>query len=393
MSTGLTRVPTQARRNLVAIEMRTKKGWSQRRLAKEFQDIGARLELPVSEDISAVVKQISRVERGSTETPDAMYLRLWCEAFQVEASELFGHLDAPVVSADSRATYAVISHKFIPAYLGCASAQKLQDQATPATGQWVDCWQASLPHPAGSASVYVWPFGVGVVHLVEELELPSLGELAAWRAQSYPVARSWADKQLQALIGTCVETEYVLSTYWLSRAKWTGVQLDTAVRLLAMPSMLLDRNQSFDTVETVCAAEQVERQLLRDNNVERADLLPFGARGVSIAYASWSGVAYHPVSARRSLDMTELVSCELLTQAIWCYTYEIQRQVEAGRDPVVPAEYSWRFLRAIRSRLTAPRPLESGQHNSMRDAVLLTSQLSPKLDAAIDALRESEAGG
>jgi hypothetical protein len=87
------------------------------------------------------------------------------------------------------------------------------------------------------------------------------------------------------------------------------------------------------------------------------------------------------------------VACELLVQAIWCYTHEILRQVEAGQDPVVPVEYGWRFLRGVRSRLTAPRALETGQHNSMRDAVLLTSGLSRQLEAAMDALRESGIGG
>jgi hypothetical protein len=180
----------------------------------------------------------------------------------------------------------------------------------------------------------------------------------------------------------------VLSAYWLSRPKWAGEQLDTAVRLLAMPSVLLDRDPC-DNRTLLHGAELVERTLLSDHNVDRTDLTPFGSRGVSIGYASWSGIAYHPVAPRRALTEDDLVACELLVQAIWCFTHETLRQVELGADPVVPASFGWRFLRGVRSRLTAPRPLETGQHASMRDAVLLTSRLSQQMDAAMDALRES----
>lgn len=396
MSTdALNRHNEDARPNLVTISMRRAKGWSQARLAREFQDIGQRLGLRgVPRSIPTIVKQIGRVERGETLVPDDMYLALWCEAFGVDAAELFGHLDAPVVSEDGRAAFAVTSHKFIPAYLGCNDATAVRAQAASAPGQWVDCHRSPLTHPAGAADVYVWPFGVAVVHLREDLELPSLGALAVWRRRSYPLSRTWADEQLRALTGAVVSTPYVLSAYWLTRPKWSAEQLDTAMRLLSMPSVLLDReDEAADEAALLGGAELVERNLLRDGSVERADLVAFGARGVSVGYASWSGVAYHPVAPRRALAVGELVACELLVQAIWCYTHEILRQVEDGQDPVVPAEYGWRFLRAVRSRLTAPRALETGQHNSMRDAVLLTSGLSRQLEAAMDALRESGVGG
>lgn len=384
------------RPNAVAIGMRRAKRWSQDRLAREFQDIGRRIDppLPVPASRPTIVKHISRVERGETLVPEGMYLTLWCEAFDVDAAELFGRLDSPVLSEDGRVAFELTSHKFIPAYLGCDSAQILQKHAAPASNQWVECHRVALAHTTGAADIYVWPFGVAVAHVREDLELPSLSALAVWRRGSYPRSRAWVDAQLQALTGAPVSTPYVLSAYWLDRPKWTGEQLDTAVRLLSMPSVLLDReDEDADETALLSGAELVERSLLRDSAVERADLVAFGARGVSIGYASWSGVAYHPVAPKRALDVDELVACELLVQAIWCYTHEILRQVEAGQDPVVPAEYGWRFLRAVRSRLTAPRALETGQHNSMRDAVLQTSGLSRQVEAAMDALRESGLGG
>jgi hypothetical protein len=43
----------------------------------------------------------------------------------------------------------------------------------------------------------------------------------------------------------------------------------------------------------------------------------------------------------------------------------------------------------MRSRLINPRPRESGQHRSMREAILETSVLVDQLDQAIEALRHT----
>lgn len=384
-----------AQPNVVAVRMRQARGWSQRRLACEFQDLGRRRDdpLPVPGDLSTIVKQISRIERGVTETPDPMYLRLWCDAFKVDAAELFGHPGTPVVAADGRATFAVTSHKFIPAYLGCDGVKAIRALGQPAAGQWVDCHRAPLEHPAGQATAYGWPFGVAVVHLVEELEFASLGQLAVWRRNSYPQARDWADGALRELTDRPAATVYVLSAFWLTRAKWQGDQLDTAMRLLSMPSVLLDREEeAVDEESLLCGAEQVERALLQRGEVDRADLVAFGSSGVSVGYASWSGVAYHPIAPKRSLSVDEMVSCELLTQAMWCYTHEIQRQVETGQDPIVPVDYGFKFLRGAESRLNRARAIESGQHAGMREAVLSTSGLTQQLESAKNALRESGRG-
>jgi hypothetical protein len=340
---------------------------------------------------TAIVKEISRVESGQIAVPDEMYLKLWCALFDRDASDLFGHLDAPAPDPDSGNTYAVTSHKFIPAHLGCGVIARLWREAVPDETQWVSCRHMPMQHPTGKATLYLWPFGIGVVHLEEDLEPTSIAELALWRRNSYPESRAWADSELQELSGVPASTAYVLSAYWLSRSKWAGAALDMAVRLLSMPTHLLDREDATcGDEELLSAARMVERELLRDGNVDRSDLVAFGARGVSVGYASWSGVAYHPASPRRALAVDEVVACELMAQSIWCYTDAIASQVEAGEDPVVPAEYGWRFLRGIRSRLTSPRAVETGQHNAMRSAIIGSSGLEKKLKTAMDALRESE---
>lgn len=118
------------------------------------------------------------------------------------------------------------------------------------------------------------------------------------------------------------------------------------------------------------------------------DIRSFGVAGTSSGYASWSGVLYHAQSASRALSEGELVNYELALQSAWAYCAHLNDQVEQGRDPHVPDEWGWRYLRAMRCRLANPRPQEPGQHRSMREAILETSGLISQLDQAIETLRE-----
>jgi transcriptional regulator with XRE-family HTH domain len=395
MSADVVSPEVVARPNAVAIGLRRARGWSQARLAVEFVEIGHRLGLVVPGKES-LIKHISRVESGRTLVPGEAYVRLWCEAYGIDAAELFGQFDGPV-GDDGRALFTVVSNKFIPTYLGPAAAATLAArlQMTPDVDQWHEgCLTAALACEGGSARVYLWPWNVAVVHLAEELALPSLADLAVWRRGTYPTSRTWVDEQLRTASGdVSVSSSYIFSAYWLAQPKWTGERLDTAVRLLSMPSHLLDREDEFHSDGSLLAgADLVERALLRDGGLHRQDLTSFGGQGVSIAYASWSAVAYHPIAARRALSMRELVACQLLVQGAWCYTHEVLRQVARGGDPVVPDGFGWRFLRALRSRLTNADALETGQIHSMREAIVATSKLSVQLDAALVALRESDNG-
>ena len=178
--------------------------------------------------------------------------------------------------------------------------------------------QSNAP-PEWSSRLYVWPFGTVVMHLSEQLRFSTVAELAVWRRRSYPESRRWVGEQIRTLCGSVATSPCVLSLYWLERPKWVGDQLDVAMRLLAMPSVLLDRDDGTpgDEKRTLGGAHLVERTLLADHTVDRPDLVGFGARGVSIGYASWSGAAYHPVTERRALCVDDIVACELVVQAVW----------------------------------------------------------------------------
>jgi hypothetical protein len=271
----------------------------------------------------------------------------------------------------------VRSHKFIAAWAGESSAgQETHDhQARP------------VEHLQGDCTLHLWPHGVAILHLVEELDLPNLAQLAVWRYRSYEQNLDWATSYLRNHVAADAAATYILSMYWIHQPTWAGNLLDTAVRIACAPRVLVDRDKA-GSEESLATAEQAERELLAQG-FEHHEMRSFRLPGVSIGYASWSGVAYHPLDPSRCLAEDELVTYELQMQSIWAYCDHINSAVEQGRDPVVRDGYGWRYLRAARSRLTHPRPQETGQHRSMREAVLETSGLAGHLQQAIEVLREA----
>ena len=374
--------------NAVLIRLREEQGWGRPRLAKQFELIGRRHGIPTPEP-AAMEKQIYRLETGRTLRPTPMYAKLYCLTFDRTTSELFGDLEP---EAPASATCAARSHKFIPVFVGAEAASALATgggQWSDVTDQWMECRRRAVEHPTGSCQLYLWPFGVALFHLVEELALESVAHLAVWRRITYEKNMHWAQDQLRALTGGNVASEsYVLSLYWVDEPAWHGNDLHTALRLMCIPRVLVPR---ADTINESCLASAtlVERALL-ENGFEHPELVNFSMKGISLGYASWSGVVYHPIAHDRSLREDELVTCELSVQAVWAYCDHLRQQIEKGNDPIVPTDFGWRFLRGIRSRLTTERPQETSQHRSMRDAVIQTSGLDRHLAQAIETLRDCD---
>ncbi|MER5696097.1 hypothetical protein ACWDBO_29945 [Streptomyces mirabilis] len=247
---------------------------------------------------------------------------------------------------------------------------------------------------AQGSTVHVYACGIAVVHLVEHQRVNSLTELAVWRYRSYLRDRAWVGHRVARLleqhssneppIEHSLEPEYVLSAYELREHSWTGAGLDTALQLLTTPSVLVNRQ---DPEHVVPLGVGVEDAKFRDG-WEHPEAVQFGG-GVSRGVVGWSGVAYHPQPDERALTMSQIVDLELDTQALWGLSTHILHMIEDGRDPVMPAECGWRFLRSAYVRLTTARPTESAQHRVMREAILATSELPERLRAAQDALRDS----
>lgn len=379
----------ELRPNLVLTTKREARGWgSRRRAARELHRIW-RENLPGCPDIESLEKALYRHETGRVQVRDESYRKLYCLAYDATPQELFGAVEVEPASATG---LLVRSHKFIPAFIGVEAAKRLR--ATPGsvstTEHWLDCKVLPVDVINGKCELHVWPFGIAIFHLVEDLALPNLSTLSVWRIQSYKDNMAWATNRFRELTGVAdAKTAYILSAYWVKDAPWSGETLETALRILSIPKVLLERD--VDPAQSLHHAQLVERTLLTDG-FEHAGIVPFGIKGISVGYASWSGVVYYPIAEQRSLAETDLVHCELAVQSLWAYSDHLNRLVERGIDPEVPAEYGWRFVRGARSRIANARPQENEQHRSMRNAILATCELESHLAQAIETLRESAGG-
>jgi hypothetical protein len=378
----------RCRPNRALIAAREAKGYSRNQLAARVRAAGRELGLPAPE-LDAIGKQLYRLERGVTTRPGGdFYLPALCSALGLSAAELFAE-HVPAAPTDD-AGLVITSHKFIPVYVGAEAAAAIgaDESCEASTCEWLPSRRATIPLDLGPCTLTVFEFGVVVAHLVEEQRFDSLAELAVWRRQSYPVAREQVFEQLRARWPSIVEPpHYVLSAYWLSEPHWSGDDLETALRILCAPSALLARKDGQSLDDMLVAAEVAERACFRDG-FHHPEIKQFGVAGASIGHASWAGVSYLPLAPDRALTPDELVTFETVVQALWCYTNMIAAVVEDGDDPVVPDQYSWRFLRACHSRLTSARPRETGQHRMMKDAILATSRLPGQLLDAHAVLRD-----
>ncbi|GAA0914146.1 hypothetical protein GCM10009560_07260 [Nonomuraea longicatena] len=385
----MSEVPAPRDRNLepnrVLTAKRESRGWSRKRAAKELHRLGESRGLP---ELDAIEKAIYRHETGRAVCRDPLYIELYCTVYSATSQELFGDITLTVRQPDRLS--GVRSHKFIPAFIEARQVVNLiaQEAMTPAGSKFgLECFRVNTSNPHGDCVLYVWPFGVAMFHLIEELELPNLAHLAIWRRQTYARDLSWASDYLSASLSASVDASYVLSTYWVHTPSWSAHEIDTALRIMCLPRILHERDSEMSST-SLAHAELVERSLLADG-FEPGEMTSFSFKGVSLGYASWSGVVYYPIAPRRALAEDEIVNVELATQAMWTYCEFINEQVERGNDPEVPAQYGWRFLRGVRSRLINARPQETEYHKSMRMAILNTSGTLDRLSEAINIIRET----
>ncbi|GAB1819317.1 helix-turn-helix domain-containing protein [Herbidospora sp. RD11066] len=371
--------------NRVLTAARQKLGWSRRRAAQELHRLGAARGLP---ELDSIEKTIYRHEVGKAACQDPLYIELYCAVYKATTQELFGVIEPAQTS--SRPLSGVRSHKFIPAYIGASRVDELiaRESAVSAGAMFgLECHRVDVANAHGKCALYVWPFGVAMFHLVEELELPNLANLAIWRRRTYVRDMAWASGYLSEALSASVKASYVLSAYWVHAPSWQSHELDTAMRIMCIPRILHERDSEMSGA-SLAHAELVERSLLADG-FEHSEMVSFGFKGISIGYASWSGVVYYPTAPRRALAESEIVNVELATQSMWSYCEFINTQIEQGQDPQVADQYGWRFLRGTRSRLTNARPQETEYHKCMRMAILDTSGTPDRLSEAIDIIRDT----
>lgn len=369
---------------------------SRARLAAHFETVCRRLRRETDNSAlfqapsrSAIEKQIMRLEQGTTEQPGELYMRLYCEYFSASRHELFGELRRSV-PPDDRDTFAIRNNKLIPMFVGpdvvarAVPGLAMERSHTMPT----ECHRTPVEHPRSlQATLWAWPFGVVLFHIVENVAFPTLAELAVWHRRIYDEQMEWARSSACNILDVPqVDVQYAMPVNWLERSIWADDELDTALRVLTMPRVLLRRSATDDEGD-LSHAQVVERALLRDG-FEGAHVADFGVHGISRGVASWAGVAYYPTAPERALSEHEIVSYELVLQALWSYCDWVRAEVEAGRDPDIRPEHGWRLLRALRSIVTTPRREESEQTFPLRRALLDTSGITAHLTQTADTLAE-----
>lgn len=249
MSSEETKKPPEPNEVLIA-----KRGESSRaKLAAEFEAIGAKLRhtstaryaLPTR---AAIEKQIYRLEKGYIKHPDDLYKQLYCIRYNASPQELFGDLTQPPPRSP---TFGLRNHKLIPNYIGADLAtrtiERLSMQREP--GQGVACYRRVLDRSQRDSLVttlWVWPFGVALFHVVEAIDFSDLASLAVWHRTAYDEQTAWAQDQTNDLLGSTAPVQYAMPINWLVRPLWSGEDLNIAMRVISMPRILLRRDINSD---------------------------------------------------------------------------------------------------------------------------------------------------
>jgi hypothetical protein len=373
------------RSNRTLISCRDQLGWSIDRAAYELHRIGLENGLPMP-DVASVRRTLLRHEGGQSapRRPDDVYGRVYELAYRRRPEDLFPQL-RPATSNDG--TFGVTAHQFAPAYIGDqVEALNSAFSAKRVQVGWAECWQARVELPNDEepqqGTIYLFDWGVAILHVTLDLRPGSITELAVWRRNAHRSVRQRLGDLLRPLLGQPVDCSYVLSSFWLTEPAWTGEDLQTAMRLLCSPRTLLGTGEL-----DLAHAEATEKRLFSEGFAP-VDHVDIGTDGISLGWASWAGVSYYPLNVRAALTEEDLISCELLVQGLWCLCDEVQRQVHDGRDPALPASCTWRWLRGQRGRITNAAPNEAHQHRLLRAGVLKTSELPQKLADTVELLKE-----
>lgn len=338
-------------------------------------------------DVESVRRALIRHEDGESapKRPDDPYARLYSLAYQRRPEELFGNLRA-AASADG--TFAVHAHQFVPLYVGtCIDELAAALGAGECTVGWAAARRVDLVLDDGEQPVrgvlYLFTWGVVVLHVVTPHRPESIAELALWRRDTHRGTRLRLARHLASILDQGeASARYVLTAFWLVEPAWSGRDLHTAMRLLTSPRVLLGSGDG-----DLHHARQIEKRLFSEGFAPD-EHVQLGIDGVSLGWASWAGVSYHPLAAPAALVEADLVTVELLAQGMWCLCDELDQQVRDGQDPVLPDGHDWRWLRGRKAAITRGEANEPAQLRALRAAVVETSELDHKLTETVQLLRE-----
>lgn len=392
--TGMANRNSPRKPNNVLAECRTTLRLSHEKLAYLVREKAKEKSVQIG-NLDSVTRHIKRIEAGQVQDPSAVYKNLLCSVLKKTESSLFGTVSSPVKhgdpygpEADTQATaFRLVNHKLIPAFIGPGVAESAINNLVlrETSNHSVQCYYCALNHPRSevSADLWIWPFGVALFHLAEEVEFTCLASFAIWHRRVYDEQMDWASETIKTVLGSDASPQYAMPINWITRSIWVDREIGTALRILSAPRILLQRTAHTEASD-FAHAELVERSFFQ-NGLFQLDASEFGIEGISVGVASWSGIVYFPISPHRALSESEVMTYERTVQAAWSYCDWIRSQVEIGEEPDVRSQHGRRLLRALRSLITNPRPEESSQVYPLRVAVLETSGITEHLNQATDA--------
>ncbi|WP_370973730.1 hypothetical protein [Amycolatopsis sp. cg9] len=376
------------RSNGVLRGCREERGWSLNRAAFELHRMAQEAGIPMTASVESVRRALMRHEDGqsSPKRADDPYAQLYSLAYRRRPEELFGNL-RPSISGDG--TFLVHAHQFVPVFVGAAVDELASAlSAVPVTVGWADAQRVELVldedgEPPVRGLLYLFSWGVAVWHMVTPHRADAIADVSVWRRESHRFVRQRLAAHLSRLLDherACAR--YVLTAFWLVEPAWSGRDLHTALRLLTSPRALLGSGDGDHH-----HARQIEQRLFNDGFAPE-DHVPIGVDGVSLGWASWAGVAYHPLAPAAALTEDDLASVELLAQGLWCLCEELEQQIRDGEDPKLPAGHDWRWLRGRRAAIVRGDANEPAQLRALRAAVVSSSELDQKLIETVQLLKE-----
>ncbi len=291
----------------------------------------------------------------------------------------------------ARDSIAIESHKFVPVYLGRHSFDLLKG------AEIENEWGSYKNIEIDGGRVCIFPFGIGVWHLIDSVEFESLTELAQWRRKTYEVIKlgkhAITDKTRDLLSSIEAKEDddlrkhvgyisYVLSLLVLTEQRWqTQDETVNGLKLLSCPTPL---SFSADTERTKTDTTRLEEQLIREG-FATPDIKEFGMPGIDFGFASWPGVSYYCASPDETGLLDKIVEFEVAVQATWWFSSIIYEECLAtSTKESNQLEPSIKNLARQFGRLKAIDAVESISKRTMREAILETSRIEVLVQCTLD---------
>lgn len=291
----------------------------------------------------------------------------------------------------SRDRIMIESHKFVPVYLGRNSFDSLEGP------EIENEWGSYKSIETDVGRVCIFPFGIGVWHLVDTVEFESLTALAQWRRKTYEdikLGKHAVTGKTQDLLSSINaddndylhkrvgDISYVLSLLVLVEQCWqTSDEKVNVLKLLSCPTPLsFHANQTRSKMETM----RLEKQIITEG-FGNPDIKEFGMPGIDLGFASWPGVSYHCSSPDETGLLGNIVEFEVAVQATWWLSSIFNQECLANSpNETNQVEAPVRDLVKQFGRLKAIDAVESIAKRTMREAILETSRIEDLVQSTLD---------